>query len=295
VVGAAVAPPLFTLNVTLLVGLRPAEPRQHPQDQLRSAVGLLSFVIEVAASYSAAASRVGFVTEAEIGVIGGTGFSRFLVDPETQAVETPFGPPSAAIAVGIVDGRGVAFLPRHGVGHRIPPHRINYRANLWALRELGVRQVLAPSAVGSLRPELGPGAVVVPEQVVDRTSGRASTVYDEVGPVVHVGFADPDPYCPRGRAAVLAAGAEHDGLVDGGTLVVVNGPRFSSRAESVWHAAHGWSLVGMTGQPEAGIARELALCYTTISVVTDRDAGVESSEPVSQADVFACSPARSSG
>lgn len=206
----------------------------------------------------------------EIGIIGGSGFYRFLDDPELTEVETPFGSPSAPVAVGRLADRGVAFLPRHGVRHEFPPHAVNYRANLWALRSLGVRQVLAPSAVGSLRPELGPGTVVVPDQVVDRTWGRAHTVYDRTGPVVHVSFGD--PYCPRGRRAVLRA---RDDVVDGGTLVVVNGPRFSSRAESRWHAAQGWSLVGMTGQPEAAIARELALCFTCITLVTDRDAGVD--------------------
>ena len=224
---------------------------------------------------------------AEIGIIGGSGFYSFLTDPELVTVETPFGEPSAPVAIGRLAGRSVAFLPRHGTAHQFPPHRVNYRANLWALRSVGVRQVLAPSAVGSLRPELGPGTVVVPDQVVDRTWGRPHTVYDATGPVVHVSFGD--PYCPRGRRAVVGA---RDDVVDGGTLVVINGPRFSSRAESVWHAAQGWSLVGMTGQPEAAIARELALCFTCVTLVTDRDAGVEgdggvdAGEPVTHAEVL---------
>ena len=176
----------------------------------------------------------------------------------------------------------MAFLPRHGERHQWPPHRVNYRANLWALRSLGVRQVLAPCAVGSLKPELGPGTFVVPDQVVDRTWGRAHTLYDGEGPVVHVAFAE--PYCPTGRRVALAEG--EGSLVDGGTLVVVNGPRFSSRAESVWHASQGWSLVGMTGQPEAAIARELALCYTAIAMVTDHDAGIEGVEAVTHAEVL---------
>ena len=220
---------------------------------------------------------------AEIGIIGGSGFYSFLTDPELVAIETPFGEPSAPVAIGRLAGRRVAFLPRHGTAHQFPPHRVNYRANLWALRSVGVRQVLAPSAVGSLRPELGPGTVVVPDQVVDRTWGRMHTVYDATGSVVHVSFGD--PYCPRGRRTVVGA---RDDVVDGGTLVVVNGPRFSSRAESVWHAAQGWSLVGMTGQPEAAIARELALCFTCVTLVTDRDAGVEGDggEAVSHAEVL---------
>ncbi len=134
--------------------------------------------------------------QADIGIIGGTGLYTFLSDPRSVEVETPFGRPSAPLALGEVGGRTVAFLPRHGVHHEFPPHRINYRANLWALRSVGVRQVLAPCAVGSLRAELGPGTFVVPDQLVDRTGGRDQTVYDTEGPVVHVSFAD--PYCPRG-------------------------------------------------------------------------------------------------
>lgn len=222
---------------------------------------------------------------AEIGVIGGSGFYEFLEDAERVSVETPFGAPSDNLVVGEVRGRRVAFVARHGSDHRLPPHLVPYRANLWALRSVGVRQVLAPCAVGSLRPELGPGTVVVVDQLVDRTWGRAHTIYDQPGPVVHVGFAD--PYCPHGRAAAIRA-ARQAGLPvqDRGTLVVVNGPRFSSRAESDWHQQAGWAVVGMTGMPEAGIARELALCYTTVALVTDFDAGVEGETGVTQAEVF---------
>ena len=221
----------------------------------------------------------------EIAVIGGSGFYRFLTGARDVSVDTPFGEPSDPVTVGEVGGRRVAFLARHGRDHRHPPHRVNYRANLWALRSLGVRQVLAPCAVGSLRPELGPGSVVVPDQVVDRTWGRAHTVYDDTGPVVHVSLAD--PYCARGRAAVLGAAAAADRPVtDGATLVVINGPRFSTRAESRWHAAAGWSLVGMTGMPEAAIARELAMCYTAIALVTDLDAGVEGGAGVTHDEVL---------
>jgi 5'-methylthioadenosine phosphorylase len=221
---------------------------------------------------------------ATTGVIGGSGFYAFLTDPTPVEVETPFGPPSEPVAVGQVGGRTVAFLPRHGADHRFPPHRINYRANLWALRAVGVRQVIAPCAVGSLRAQLGPGTFVVPDQVVDRTHGRANTLYDEVPPV-HVSFAD--PYCPRGRAAAVAATQAQDAAVhDGGTLVVVNGPRFSSRAESLWHAAQGWTIVGMTAMPEASIARELGLCYTSVALVTDLDAGLEHGEGVTHDEVL---------
>ncbi len=215
-----------------------------------------------------------------IGVVGGSGFYEFIDDPESITVETPFGKPSAAVSVGDVAGRRVAFIPRHGRRHELPPHRVNYRANMWALRALGVRQVLAPCAVGSLHAELGPGALVVPDQLVDRTSGRTQTFYD-VG-AVHVPFAD--PYCPVLRAALCAA---EPGVVDGATMVVVEGPRFSTRAESLWYAGLGWSLVNMTGHPEAVLARELALCYATVGLVTDRDAGVVDGESVNQQAVFA--------
>ena len=218
---------------------------------------------------------------AEIGVIGGSGLYSFLEDAERVVVDTPYGEPSDALVVGHVGGRSVAFVPRHGADHRFPPHRIPYRANLWALRSLGVRQVLAPCAVGGLDAGVGPGTLVVPDQLVDRTSGRAQT-FHETG-AVHVPFAD--PYCPTGRAAALAAAADWP-AVDGGTVVVVEGPRFSTRAESRWFAAQGWSLVNMTGHPEAVLARELALCFTAIALVTDLDAGVESGEAVTQEEVF---------
>jgi 5'-methylthioadenosine phosphorylase len=233
--------------------------------------------------------------QATLAVIGGSGlYSLFdgLDDVRAVTVETPYGPPSEPPTVATVAGRSVAFLPRHGRDHRFPPHRVPYRANLWALRTLGVRQVLAPSAVGSLRPDLGPGRLVVPDQVVDRTKGRDGTYYDEGA--VHLGFAD--PYCPAGRAAVLAAAADRFAPppVDGGTMVVIEGPRFSSRAESQWHAAQGWTVVGMTGMPEAALARELGLCFTALSLVTDHDAGTETAEAVSHQavlDTFAASSA----
>lgn len=225
---------------------------------------------------------------AEIGVIGGSGLYSFLTDAESVRVETPYGSPSDAVVLGQVAGRRVAFLPRHGSRHHLAPHRVNYRANLWALRSLGVRQVLAPCAVGSLRPELGPGSIVVPDQVVDRTWGREHTFYDVEGAVVHVSMAD--PYCPSGRQAVLDAAQRRSAgpltTHDGGTLVVINGPRFSTRAESAWHQAAGWTLVGMTAQPEAGLARELAMCFTTVSLVTDLDAGVDAQTAVSHGEVL---------
>lgn len=224
------------------------------------------------------------VTSADIGVIGGSGFYSLLDDAEEIELTTPYGPPSDVVTVGRIGDRPVAFIPRHGRDHRHPPHAIPYRANLWALRSLGVRQVLAPSAVGSLRAEYGPGAIVVPDQLVDRTSGRVQTFYDDGA--VHVSFAD--PYCPSGRAvAVASATSSGWQTVDGGTLVVIEGPRFSTRAESRWFSANGWTIVGMTGFPESVLARELALCYTTLSLVTDLDAGVESGEGVTHEEVMA--------
>lgn len=221
----------------------------------------------------------------EIGVIGGSGLYALLDDVTEVVVETPYGAPSDSLFVGEIAGRGVAFLPRHGRGHKVPPHRINYRANLWALRSLGAQQVLGPCAVGGLRAEYGPGTLVVPDQFVDRTSGREQTFYDGTTPVVHVSMAD--PYCPDGRQAALAAARDSAWEpVDGGTLVVIEGPRFSTRAESRWFTQNGWSVVGMTGHPEAALARELALCYTSINLVTDLDAGVEHGEGVTQAEVF---------
>ncbi|MEW2357948.1 S-methyl-5'-thioadenosine phosphorylase [Spirillospora sp. NPDC029432] len=221
---------------------------------------------------------------ADLAVIGGSGFYSFLDRVEEVEIDTPFGPPSDRIAIGELHGRRVAFVPRHGRDHRYPPHRIPYRANLWALRSLGVRQVLAPSAVGSLTPDHGPGTLAVPDQLVDRTSGRAQTYYDE-GAAVHLSFAD--PYCPTGRRAAVATAREAGWTpVDGGTLVVIEGPRFSTRAESRWYAAQGWTLVGMTGHPEAVLARELALCYTPLCLVTDLDAGIEEGEGVTMEEVL---------
>ena len=221
---------------------------------------------------------------ADIGVIGGSGLYD-LIDGEQVEVPTPWGPPSDPLTIAEVAGRRVAFLPRHGRDHRFPPHRVNYRANLWALRAVGVRQVLGPCAVGSLQADQGPGTVVVPDQVVDRTWGREHTVYGESGHVVHVAFAD--PYCPPGRRAAVAAAGRHAlPVVDGGTLVVINGPRFSTRAESLWHQAQGWSVVGMTGMPEASLARELAMCFTSVALVTDLDAGLEHGEGVTHHEVL---------
>jgi 5'-methylthioadenosine phosphorylase len=222
------------------------------------------------------------VTEpiADVAVIGGTGFYSFLDAAEEHTVDTPYGEPSAPVAVGQVAGRSVAFLPRHGRNHEYPPHAINYRANLWALRSLGVRQVLAPCAVGGLRHDVAPGDIVVPDQLVDRSHRRISS-YVETG-ACHLPFAD--PYCPRLGQAVVAAAPD---VTPRGTMVVVEGPRFSTRAESQHYAAQGWSLINMTGSPEAPLAREMRQCYTAIALVTDMDAGTGVGEAVDQEHVFA--------
>jgi 5'-methylthioadenosine phosphorylase len=220
---------------------------------------------------------------AELAVIGGSGLYALLDHAEDHDLNTPYGPTSDPVTVADIAGRRVAFLPRHGRSHQHPPHRIPYRANLWALRELGVTQVLAPCAVGGLLPDLGAGSFIVPDQLIDRTQTRTQTFYDTGA--VHVSFAD--PYCPAGRTAVLAtARAHHLPVTDGGTMVVVEGPRFSTRAESQWYAAAGATCVNMTGHPEAALARELALCYTAIALVTDLDAGVAGDRGVTQEEVF---------
>ena len=182
--------------------------------------------------------------------------------------------------MGTVAGRNVAFLPRHGRHHDLPPHAINYRANAWALRSLGVRQVLAPCAVGGLRDTVAPGDLVVPDQLIDRTTRRIGS-YVESG-AVHLPFAD--PYCPGVSAALADAAPD---VRSGATMVVVEGPRFSTRAESRHYADQGWDLVNMTGAPEAALAREMGLCYASLALVTDMDAGAESGEGVGQEAVFA--------
>jgi 5'-methylthioadenosine phosphorylase len=220
---------------------------------------------------------------AELGVFGGTGFYSFLDAVDEVEVETPYGPPSAPVTIADLDGRRVAFLPRHGRSHELPPHRINFRANLWALKEIGVTRVLGPCACGALDATLELGEFVVLDQFVDRTWGRGDTFHDGA-PITHVSAAE--PYCPDLRR-VLVETARDLGIPvrDGGTVVVVQGPRFSSVAESRWFAGMGWSAVNMTQYPECHLARELELCYAGVAMVTDYDVGVEGIEPVSTATV----------
>jgi len=210
---------------------------------------------------------------ADIGVFGGSGFYAFLDGGTAVPVHTPYGAPSAPVVIATVGGRRVAFLPRHGAHHELPPHRVNYRANVWAMRELGVRRIVGPCAVGSLQPDVHPGEFVVCDQLVDRTAGRADTFFDG-GVVGHVSFAD--PYCPDLRGELVgAARAEGITVHDGGTVVVINGPRFSTRAESAWYRSAGWKVINMSQYPEAYLARELGLCYAAVALVTDYDTGLE--------------------
>jgi 5'-methylthioadenosine phosphorylase len=208
-----------------------------------------------------------------IGIFGGSGFYRFLEDVEDVPLATPYGPPSAPVRVGRLEDVEVAFMPRHGDEHKLPPHRINYRANVWAMKEVGVRRIVGPCAVGSLKPELEPGTFVICDQFVDFTGARESTFYD--GPqTTHVSAAD--PYCAE-LSGILAEAAREEGIpvVEGGTVIVIEGPRFSTRAESRWFSASGFDVVNMTQYPEAWLARELQLCYANVSLVTDYDVGLE--------------------
>lgn len=221
--------------------------------------------------------------QAEIGVFGGSGFYSLLEDPVELKVDTPYGAPSSTVMLGQLGGRSVAFLPRHGMQHQLPPHMINYRANVWAMKELGVKRIIGPNACGSLQPEVKRGDFVICDQFVDRTRGRKDTFYD--GPTTtHVSSAD--PYCPVMRGVAIEE-ARNLGITvhETGTVVVIQGPRFSTRAESKWFASQGWEVINMTQYPECYLARELEICYCNISLITDYDAGAEGVEPVTNEDV----------
>ncbi len=226
--------------------------------------------------------------ETQIGILGGSGFYSLAEELRPVEVETPYGPPSAALRVGRFANREVAFLARHGEQHEYPAHEVPYRANLWAMWSLGVKTLLAPFSCGSLQPHIAPGEFVVVDQLVDRTQRRQQTFYD--GPQVHhVTFAD--PYCPELRRSAVAAGrSEEISVHDGGTVVVIEGPRFSTRAESAWFGALGGDVVNMTQVPEAPLAAELGMCFAGIALVTDFDAGVaakDNSEAVTHEQVLA--------
>jgi 5'-methylthioadenosine phosphorylase len=231
--------------------------------------------------------REGNLPHADVGVFGGSGFYSFLEDVEEHWIETPYGLPSDRVTIGRVGDKRVAFLPRHGRDHRFPAHAINYRANLWAMKSLGVTRIFGPAAVGSLQPHVKPGDFVITDQFVDRTTGRRDTFYD--GPITtHVSSAD--PYCPTLRPTLSGIARELSLPVhDQGTVVVIQGPRFSTRAESRWFRAQGWEIVNMTQHPEVILARELEICYASIALVTDYDVGVEGdpgAKPVSHHEVM---------
>lgn len=223
-----------------------------------------------------------------IGIIGGSGLYAMsaLTDVREEVVDTPFGPPSDAILSGSIGTTRFSFLPRHGRGHRIPPHRINYRANLYALKKLGVQQVVSISAVGSLREDVHPGEVVMVDQYIDRTRGRSGTFFDDVGLVAHVSVADPtDPALTR---CLVAALRSVGGIVhERGTYLCMEGPQFSTRAESRLYRSWGADVIGMTGMPEAKLAREAELPYASMALVTDYDCWHESESDVSVDEVLA--------
>ena len=222
---------------------------------------------------------------AEIGVFGGSGFYSLLEDVREIKVDTPYGAPSDSFFLAEVGGRSVAFLPRHGRRHTIPPHGVPYRANVWAMRSLGVKAVISPCAAGSLQREVAPGDFVVCDQFVDRTRGRADTFFD--GPIVsHVSSAE--IYDPTLRAIAIDVIREHDIPVhERGTVVVIQGPRFSTKAESKWFSDAGWEVINMTQYPEAYLCRELGMAVVNISLITDYDAGViEGTEVVNALSVL---------
>jgi len=222
----------------------------------------------------------------EIGVFGGSGFYSLLDHVEQIKIDTPYGAPSDTVAVGTVAGRRVAFIPRHGKRHQYPPHAIPYRANIFAMKSLGVRRIIGPNAVGSLQTNIRPGDFVVTDQFIDRTTGRADTFYD--GPAVtHISTAE--PYCPTLRKLAIEIGREQGVTVHSvGTTVCIQGPRFSTRAESSWFTKMGWHTVNMTQYPECVLALEQEICYVNIALITDYDVGVvadEGAEPVSAGEV----------
>jgi len=209
---------------------------------------------------------------AEIGIIGGSGVYGLVENFEEIRVETPFGAPSDKIAVGNIYGKKVAFLPRHGKQHSLPPHQINYRANIWSLYSLGVKEIITAHAAGSLQKEIKPGSIIVLDQFIDRTSGRKDTFFD--GPITtHVSTAF--PYCERLRnQATKAAKKLKLRIHSQGTVVVISGPRFSTAAESLWFTKMGWDVVNMTQYPEVTLARELQICYCALAFPTDYDSGL---------------------
>ena len=220
------------------------------------------------------------MSEAKLGVIGGSGLYQIegLDDIEEVKVITPYGDPSDVITVGTLEGIRVVFLPRHGRGHRINPSEIPVRANIYALKSLGVERIIAVNSCGSYKEEIVPGHLLIPDQIIDRTNGRPSTFF-EGGIVAHVPFAD--PFCAD-LSAVLYKAAQDVGATvhNGGTFVVMEGPQFSTKAESFLHKSWGASVIGMTTIPEAKLAREAEICYASVACVTDYDCWHETHEAV---------------
>ena len=218
--------------------------------------------------------------QAKIGVIGGTGLYDIegLTDIEEVDIDTPFGKPSDAISIGKLEGVGIAFLPRHGKGHRISPTELPVRANIYALKSLGVEHIIAISSAGSFKQEIKPGDLLIPDQLIDRTRNRVNTFFGD-GIVAHVAFAE--PFCPV-LSQVLYDSAQEVGakVHQGGTFVVMEGPAFSTRAESRLYRSWGADLIGMTALPEAKLAREAEICYAIIGCVTDYDSWWEPGQPV---------------
>ena len=226
-------------------------------------------------------------TDAAIGVIGGSGLYELegLENVDRVRLDTPFGDPSDAYITGELAGRKMVFLPRHGANHSLLPHELNYRANIWGMKKLGVDRLISVSAVGSLREQIEPGHLVLVDQFIDRTRHRASTLYGD-GVVVHVPMAD--PICEPLRQALLKLRDVTDATVhDGGTYMVMEGPQFSTRAESQLYRQWGCDVIGMTNMPEAKLAREAEICYTTIALATDYDCWRAPDEDVSVEAILA--------
>ena len=222
---------------------------------------------------------------AQIGIFGGSGFYKFLDNIEELKIDTPYGETSDALMLGKIGDKNVAFMPRHGRDHSIAPHKVNYRANVWAMKEIGCKCVISPCAAGSLQKEVRPGDIVFCNQYVDRTSARLDTYY-EYGKIEHISAAD--PYCPKLREIAIKS-AQELGLTyhDKGTIVVIQGPRFSTKAESAFYTSQGWEVINMTQYPEVHLVRELDMKPLNISLITDYDAGlVAECEPVSHQAVM---------
>ena len=222
--------------------------------------------------------------QAEIGIFGGTGIydSGLLEDPKEISINTPYGKPSESITIGIFKERKIAFMPRHGKKHTIPPHMINYKANIFAFKELGVKRIIAPSAVGSLKEEIAPGHFALPSQFLDFTKSRDGS-FSEDGRVIHISVAE--PFCPELQQSILNVAQKNNlSIHKDCTYVCIEGPRFSTKAESKFFRTTGADIIGMTLVPECQLAREAQICYASVSTVTDYDVWAE--KPVTAKEVL---------